>query len=111
MTSETTEAEISAQANKWLRLMRLDRPIGTFLLLWPTLWALWFAGEGRRAQNRAEGSEADAARRLFQEGAAREGQPVGRVKAEKVAVVAVHSRVTVSSRLSSTLVVTVQAAS
>ena len=29
------------------RLMRLDRPIGTFLLLWPTLWALWFAGAGR----------------------------------------------------------------
>ena len=30
----------------WLRLMRLDRPIGTYLLLWPTLWALWFASEG-----------------------------------------------------------------
>ncbi|HWP95180.1 MAG TPA: 4-hydroxybenzoate octaprenyltransferase [Gammaproteobacteria bacterium] len=27
-------------------LMRMDRPIGTFLLLWPTLWALWLAGEG-----------------------------------------------------------------
>ena len=27
-------------------LMRLDRPIGTLLLLWPTLWALWIAGEG-----------------------------------------------------------------
>ena len=26
--------------------MRLDRPIGTLLLLWPTLWALWIAGEG-----------------------------------------------------------------
>jgi len=26
--------------------MRVDRPIGTFLLLWPTLWALWFAAEG-----------------------------------------------------------------
>lgn len=36
-----------AQANKWLRLMRLDRPIGTFLLLWPTLWALWIAAEGQ----------------------------------------------------------------
>lgn len=34
-------------ANKWLRLMRLDRPIGTYLLLWPTYWALWFAAEGR----------------------------------------------------------------
>lgn len=27
-------------------LMRLDRPIGTLLLLWPTLWALWIAGGG-----------------------------------------------------------------
>ncbi|MBK9950368.1 MAG: 4-hydroxybenzoate octaprenyltransferase [Candidatus Competibacteraceae bacterium] len=28
-------------------LMRLHRPIGTFLLLWPTLWALWIAGAGQ----------------------------------------------------------------
>ncbi len=27
-------------------LMRLDRPIGIWLLLWPTLWALWFAADG-----------------------------------------------------------------
>lgn len=27
--------------------MRIDRPIGSLLLLWPTLWALWIAGEGR----------------------------------------------------------------
>ena len=27
--------------------MRLDKPIGTLLLLWPTLWALWIAGAGR----------------------------------------------------------------
>jgi len=27
-------------------LVRLDRPIGNLLLLWPTLWALWIAGEG-----------------------------------------------------------------
>jgi 4-hydroxybenzoate polyprenyltransferase len=27
-------------------LMRLDRPIGTWLLLWPTLWALWSASGG-----------------------------------------------------------------
>ncbi|WP_244904624.1 4-hydroxybenzoate octaprenyltransferase [Cellvibrio sp. PSBB023] len=26
--------------------MRMDRPIGTLLLLWPTLWALWLAAEG-----------------------------------------------------------------
>ncbi len=34
---------------RWLlyaRLMRLDKPIGILLLLWPTLWALWIAGEG-----------------------------------------------------------------
>ncbi len=27
-------------------LMRLDRPIGILLLLWPTLWGLWFAARG-----------------------------------------------------------------
>ncbi len=27
--------------------MRLDRPIGSLLLLWPTLWALWLAGDGQ----------------------------------------------------------------
>lgn len=42
----TNSSEVPKQANRWLRLMRLDRPIGTYLLLWPTLWALWFAGEG-----------------------------------------------------------------
>jgi len=26
--------------------MRLNRPVGIYLLLWPTLWALWIAGEG-----------------------------------------------------------------
>jgi 4-hydroxybenzoate polyprenyltransferase len=36
----------SVTASPWLRLMRLDRPIGTYLLLWPTLWALWFASDG-----------------------------------------------------------------
>lgn len=30
----------------YVRLMRLDKPIGTFLLLWPTLWALWIAAGG-----------------------------------------------------------------
>lgn len=28
------------------RLMRLDKPIGILLLLWPTLWALWIASNG-----------------------------------------------------------------
>ncbi len=30
----------------YLKLIRFDRPIGTLLLLWPTLWALWIAGNG-----------------------------------------------------------------
>jgi 4-hydroxybenzoate polyprenyltransferase len=29
------------------RLVRLDKPIGALLLLWPTLWAVWLAAEGR----------------------------------------------------------------
>ncbi len=32
---------------RYLRLLRLDRPIGIWLLLWPTLWALWIAGDGK----------------------------------------------------------------
>ncbi len=32
---------------QYLILMRADRPIGSFLLLWPTLWALWLAGGGQ----------------------------------------------------------------
>ncbi|NBP27311.1 MAG: 4-hydroxybenzoate octaprenyltransferase, partial [Betaproteobacteria bacterium] len=28
------------------RLARFDKPIGTLLLLWPTLWALWLAADG-----------------------------------------------------------------
>jgi 4-hydroxybenzoate polyprenyltransferase len=39
-------AKISPKVSPWLRLMRLDRPIGTYLLLWPTYWALWFAAGG-----------------------------------------------------------------
>jgi 4-hydroxybenzoate polyprenyltransferase len=34
------------QAGDYARLMRLDRPIGIWLLLWPTLWALWTASAG-----------------------------------------------------------------
>ncbi|MGH8172087.1 MAG: 4-hydroxybenzoate octaprenyltransferase [Rhodanobacteraceae bacterium] len=32
-----------ARARNYLVLMRLDRPVGALLLLWPTWWALWFA--------------------------------------------------------------------
>lgn len=37
----------SIALSKWQayrRLMRIDKPIGTLLLLWPTLWALWLSG-------------------------------------------------------------------
>ena len=30
----------------YARLMRLDKPIGSLLLLWPTWWALWLASDG-----------------------------------------------------------------
>lgn len=30
----------------FVQLVRLERPIGIYLLLWPMLWALWIAGEG-----------------------------------------------------------------
>ena len=37
---------MSLSAYPWIRLLRLDRPIGILLLLWPTLWSLWLAAEG-----------------------------------------------------------------
>ena len=39
-------APLIERINHYEKLMRLDRPIGTLLLLWPTLWALWIAGKG-----------------------------------------------------------------
>jgi len=36
---------------EYARLMRLDRPIGIWLLLWPTLWALWISGRGKPNQH------------------------------------------------------------
>ncbi|TMH38052.1 MAG: 4-hydroxybenzoate octaprenyltransferase, partial [Betaproteobacteria bacterium] len=37
---------IAARLNAYERLIRLDKPIGTLLLLWPTLTALWIATAG-----------------------------------------------------------------
>ena len=39
-------ASIINQLRNYVQLMRLDKPIGIWLLLWPTLWAIWLAGEG-----------------------------------------------------------------
>ena len=38
---------IREKLNLYEALMRLDKPIGILLLLWPTLWALWFSSQGR----------------------------------------------------------------
>lgn len=38
---------LTDRLQNYAQLMRLDRPIGTFLLLWPTLWAIWVAAAGR----------------------------------------------------------------
>ena len=36
-----------ARLDAYERLIRLDKPIGILLLLWPTLTGLWIAAEGR----------------------------------------------------------------
>jgi 4-hydroxybenzoate polyprenyltransferase len=40
-------AQIKQRLSLYAKLMRLNKPIGTLLLLWPTLWALWIASSGR----------------------------------------------------------------
>ncbi len=37
---------LNSQLADYGRLLRIDKPIGTYLLLWPTMWALWIAAEG-----------------------------------------------------------------
>lgn len=48
--SKKTQARLGPgflkQLRNYVELMRLNKPIGIWLLLWPTLWALWLAGEG-----------------------------------------------------------------
>ena len=39
-------ASFASRLPDFIALMRLDRPIGIWLLLWPTLWAVWIAGDG-----------------------------------------------------------------
>lgn len=40
-------AFIARRLDAYERLIRLDKPIGTLLLLWPTLWAVWLAADGK----------------------------------------------------------------
>ncbi|MFN2361676.1 MAG: 4-hydroxybenzoate octaprenyltransferase [Marinobacter sp.] len=46
MLSNAVPDHIQARLADYARLLRLDRPIGSLLLLWPTYWALWLAAEG-----------------------------------------------------------------
>lgn len=41
--------KFSERLHLYLQLTRLNRPIGILLLLWPTLWGVWIAGEGHPA--------------------------------------------------------------
>jgi 4-hydroxybenzoate polyprenyltransferase len=38
---------VQRRIEEYALLARLDRPIGTWLLMWPALWALWIAGAGK----------------------------------------------------------------
>jgi 4-hydroxybenzoate polyprenyltransferase len=38
---------VGRRIEEYIRLSRLNRPIGIWLLMWPMLWALWIAGHGR----------------------------------------------------------------
>ncbi len=40
------ETVLRERLNIYGRLMRVDKPIGTYLVAWPMLWALWIAGAG-----------------------------------------------------------------
>ena len=46
VSTPTASLSPRARIDAYLRLLRLDKPIGTLLLLWPTLSALWFAADG-----------------------------------------------------------------
>lgn len=46
MSSTPEPTDTRGKLDAYWRLMRFDKPIGIFLLLWPGLWALWIAGEG-----------------------------------------------------------------
>ncbi len=44
--SPTQVTAIKGRLTAYTQLMRIDRPIGTLLVLWPTLWSLWIAAAG-----------------------------------------------------------------
>ena len=44
MLPDAVPEPIQRRLADYASLLRIDRPIGTLLLLWPTYWALWLAG-------------------------------------------------------------------
>ncbi|MDX1634779.1 MAG: 4-hydroxybenzoate octaprenyltransferase [Marinobacter sp.] len=46
MTSELLPRDLRGRLTDYAQLLRLNRPIGSLLLLWPTYWALWLAAGG-----------------------------------------------------------------
>jgi 4-hydroxybenzoate polyprenyltransferase len=46
MTPNVLPEPLRNRLTDYARLLRLDRPIGSLLLLWPTYWALWLAADG-----------------------------------------------------------------
>ena len=46
MSSTFTALSASQRFKAYIQLTRFDKPVGTELLLWPTLWAVWIAGNG-----------------------------------------------------------------
>jgi 4-hydroxybenzoate polyprenyltransferase len=47
MLARVNAAGLLKRIDAYERLIRLDKPIGWLLLLWPTLWAIWLAARGR----------------------------------------------------------------
>ncbi|MBD3642503.1 MAG: 4-hydroxybenzoate octaprenyltransferase [Marinobacter sp.] len=46
MIQNAMPEHVQSRLTDYARLLRIDRPIGSLLLLWPTYWALWLAGDG-----------------------------------------------------------------
>ena len=47
MTKTITKDLLFDRVKQYCLLARLDRPIGILILLWPTLWAIWLASDGK----------------------------------------------------------------
>ncbi|EAR62519.1 4-hydroxybenzoate octaprenyltransferase [Neptuniibacter caesariensis] len=45
-SAQPSSLSLMKKAKAYGRLMRVEKPIGTYLLLWPAYWALWIAAEG-----------------------------------------------------------------